>query len=219
MNSLKNHLLISVPHMNDDIFGRSVIYICDHTLEGAMGLIINKPMNDISFKDLKNVNYINSDYLEKIKMKLYFGGPIQLEKIIALHTNELKIETAIPLNNKISISSGKEIIRDIENDINLNYKLFCGHSGWSPGQLEKEIKQNTWLHTSANDSLVFSANIDEIWKNFVKTIGKNGFLIINGEIVAHRIGVIDIDIWNDKFEKYFQIFINFQLFNSGRYSI
>ena len=52
MNSLKNHLLISVPHMNDDIFGRSVIYICDHTLEGAMGLIINKPMNNISFKDL-----------------------------------------------------------------------------------------------------------------------------------------------------------------------
>ena len=51
MNSLKNHLLISVPHMNDDIFGRSVIYICEHNLEGAMGLIINKPMDNISFKD------------------------------------------------------------------------------------------------------------------------------------------------------------------------
>ena len=63
MNSLKNHLLISVPHMNDDIFGSSVIYICEHTLEGAMGLIINKPMDDISIKNLKNMDHINSDCL------------------------------------------------------------------------------------------------------------------------------------------------------------
>ena len=88
MNSLKNHLLISVPHMNDDIFGRSVIYICEHNLEGAMGLIINKPLDDISFKKLKNVNHISSDRFQSLRMKLYFGGPILVEKIIALHTNE-----------------------------------------------------------------------------------------------------------------------------------
>ena len=173
MNSLKNHLLISVPHMNDDIFGRSVIYICEHTLEGAMGLIINKPMNDISFKDLKNVNYINIDHFENLKMKLYFGGPILVEKIIALHTNELKIETAIPINNKISISSGKEIIRDIENDINLNYKLFCGHSGWSPGQLEREIENGDWLLQTSKTDLLFNLKAEKIWGDATESLGIN----------------------------------------------
>ena len=173
MNSLKNHLLISVPHMNDDIFGRSVIYICEHTLEGAMGLIINKPMNDISFKDLKNVNYINSNHFENLKIKLYFGGPILVEKIIALHTNELKFESAIDLNNKISISSGEEIIRNIKKNTNLNYKLFCGHSGWSPGQLEREIENGDWLLQSSNIDLLFNLPAEKIWGNAAKSLGIN----------------------------------------------
>ena len=173
MDSLKNHLLISVPHMNDDIFGRSVIYVCEHNLEGAMGLIINKPMEDISFKDQKSINHLNSDYYENLKMKLYYGGPILVEKIIALHTNELKIESAISLNNKISISSGEEIIRNIEKNINLNYKLFCGHSGWSPGQLEKEIENGDWLLQYSKTDLLFNLTAEKIWKNATESLGIN----------------------------------------------
>ena len=159
--------------MNDDIFGRSVIYICEHNLEGAMGLIINKPMDDISFKDLKNVNHISSDRFQSLRMKLYFGGPILVEKIIALHTNELKIKTAIPLNNKISISSGKEIIRDIENGKNLNYKLFSGHSGWSPGQLEREIENGDWLLQTSKIDLLFNLKAEKIWGNATESLGIN----------------------------------------------
>ena len=104
MNSLKNHLLISAPHMHDNIFKNTVIYICEHNLEGAMGLIINKPMDSVSINDQKFMNNMSNSKFDNLKMKLYFGGPILLEKFIALHTNELKTETAIPLNNKISIS-------------------------------------------------------------------------------------------------------------------
>ena len=171
MNSLKNHFLISVPHMNDNLFGRSVIYLCEHNLEGAMGLIINKPMDDISFNNLKNVNLSNSDHFENLKMKLYFGGPILVEKTIALHTNETKIETAIPLNNKVSISSGEEIIRNIEKNINLDYKLFCGHSGWSPGQLEREIENGDWLLQSSTMDLLFDFPAEKIWENATKSLG------------------------------------------------
>ena len=173
MNSLKNHLLISVPHMNDDIFGRSVIYICEHNLEGAMGLIINKPMDNISFKNLKDVNHISSDHFQSLRMKLYFGGPILVEKIIALHTNELKFDTAIPLNNKISISTGEEIIRDIEQDINLDYKLFFGHSGWSPGQLEREIENGDWLLQTSKIDLLFNLPAEKIWEKATKSLGIN----------------------------------------------
>ena len=165
MNSLKHHLLISVPHMNDEIFGRSVIYVCEHNLEGAMGLIINKPLHNNMLKDLKNLNSTN--------MELYFGGPILVEKILALHTNELNIETAIPVNNKISISSGEEIIRNIKNNKNLNYKLFCGHSGWSPGQLEKEIENGDWLLQSSKIDLLFNITAEKIWENATESLGIN----------------------------------------------
>ena len=173
MNSLKNHLLISVPHMNDDIFGRSVIYICEHNIEGAMGLIINKPMENISFKDQKDIGHSISDNFENLKINLYFGGPILVEKTIALHTNELKIESAIALNNNISISSGEKIIRYIEKNINLNYKIFSGHSGWSPGQLEREIENGDWLLQSLKTDLLFNLTAEKIWGNAIESLGIN----------------------------------------------
>ena len=173
MNSLKDHLLISVPHMNDEIFGHSVIYVCEHNLQGAMGLIINKPLENISFKDLKNVDYTSRDYFEKLQNKLFFGGPILVEKIMALHSNDLKIETAIPLNNKISISSANKIMENIEKDTNLNYKLFCGHSGWSPGQLEREIENGDWLLQSAKMDLLFDFSAEKTWEIAIKSLGIN----------------------------------------------
>ena len=150
-----------------------MIYVCEHNLEGAMGLIINKPMYDISFKDLKNVNNINKDHFKKLQNKLFFGGPILVEKIIALHLNELKIETAIPLNKKISISNGKEIIENIEKDINLNYKLFCGYSGWGPGQLEREIENGDWLLQSFKIDLLFDCPAEKTWEIAIKSLGIN----------------------------------------------
>ena len=171
MNNLKNQMLISIPHMNDNIFGKSVIYICEHNLDGAMGLIINKPMEKISIENLKNAHRINDSQFENLQKNLYFGGPVLVEKIIALHTNELKIETAISLNDKISISSGEEIIRDIEKGI--NYKLFCGHSGWSPGQLEKEIENGDWLLQTSKIDLLFNLKSEIIWENATESLGIN----------------------------------------------
>tara|TARA_Y100000768_G_C23885299_1_gene637292 strand:+ start:372 stop:878 length:507 start_codon:yes stop_codon:yes gene_type:complete len=168
--------------MNDDIFGRSVIYICEHNIEGAMGLIINKPTNQISFKYLKNKNDANSDYFENLK--LYFGGPILVEKIMALHTNELKIETTTQLNNKISISNGEEIIRHIEKEINLNYKIFYGYSGWDSGQLEKEIENGDWLLQSLKIDLLFNFPSEKIWEHAIKSIGINIIDISNMSGIA-----------------------------------
>tara|TARA_B100002051_G_scaffold41532_1_gene35843 strand:+ start:1898 stop:2443 length:546 start_codon:yes stop_codon:yes gene_type:complete len=170
MNSLKNHLLISTPHMNDDIFKNSVIYICEHNFDGAMGLIINKPMDDIGSM---NIKIGISDNFEHLKMKLYFGGPVLVEKTIALHTKELKIETAISLSEEIFISSGEEINKSIEKNINFNYKLFCGHSGWNAGQLEKEIKNGDWLLQSSKIDLLFDHPDEKIWENATRSLGVN----------------------------------------------
>ena len=101
------------------------------------------------------------------------SGAILVEKIMALHSNDLKIESSIPLNKKISISSPKEIIGNIEKDINLNYKLFCGHSGWSPGQLEREIENGDWLLQSSKMDLLFDFSARKTWEIAIKSLGIN----------------------------------------------
>ncbi len=171
MNNLKDHLLISVPHLRDNIFGKSVVYICEHNLDGAIGLIINKPIDKTSFQNITKITGMSRNHYEKIT--LYFGGPILAEKIIALHTNELEIKTAVPINKKISISSGKEIIRDIGKDINSNFKLFCGHSEWSPGQLEREIENGDWLLQTSKVDLLFKTPTEKLWEFATKSLGIN----------------------------------------------
>ena len=83
------------------------------------------------------------------------------------------MKTAIPLNNEYLISSGQEIIRNIEKNINLNYKLFCGHSGWSPGQLEREIENGDWLLQSSKTDLLFNLQLKKFGENATKSLGIN----------------------------------------------
>ena len=102
MNTLKNHLLISVPHMNDTFFGKSVVYICDHNKEGAMGLIINKPINHREVEEIIKIENLQGNQLEIVKIKTFFGGPVLTEKMIVLHTNTLKTDL-----NKIQAGEGE----------------------------------------------------------------------------------------------------------------
>ena len=117
------------------------------------------------------MNHISSNKLENLKIKSYFGCPILLEKIIALHTNELKTKTTVRLNNKISISNGEEIIRNMKE--NLSYKLFYGHSGWSPQQLEKEIENGDWLLQYSKPDFLFNISDERIWEVATKSLGIN----------------------------------------------
>ena len=125
MKTLKNHCLISVPHMTDSLFEKSVVYICEHNKDGAMGLIINKSLSQIELDGLLKINDNLTFKLKNTNKKTFIGGPVLIENIIILHTNEIVTENAISITNKISISSEERIIRDIEKDINLDCKLFC----------------------------------------------------------------------------------------------
>ena len=169
MNSLKNHLLISVPHMNDDIFGRSVIYICEHNLEGAMGLIINKEINK---KDISLSNQENDKELIKVlnKNNLFIGGPVLTDRILFLHTIK-KIDDSISINKEVSVSSDIDTLKSMVNTNNQQYKLFLGHSGWSKGQLEREIENGDWLIQKSINSLIFEKKIDHIWGEATKSLG------------------------------------------------
>ena len=169
MNTLKNHFIISLPHMNDPLFKKTVIFICEHDKHGAMGLIINKEINK---KDVLFSNQENDKGLIQVlnKSNLFIGGPVLTDRMLFLHTNK-NIDESISINKEVSVSSDIDTLKSMVNTNNQQYKLFLGHSGWSKGQLEREIENGDWLIQKSINSLIFEKKIDHIWGEATKSLG------------------------------------------------
>ena len=169
MNTLKDHFIISLPHMKDPLFEKTVIFICEHNKYGAMGLIINKEINkkNISFSNQENdkelIKILNSN-------NLFIGGPVITNRILFLHKIK-KTPESISISKGISISSDIDKLKSIADTSNYQYKLFLGHSGWSEGQLEREIENGDWLIQKSIDSLIFEKKINHIWDKTTNSLG------------------------------------------------
>ena len=155
--------------MNDSLFKKTVIFICEHDKHGAMGLIINKKINK---KDISFSNQENDKELIKVlnENNLFIGGPVLTDRILFLHTIK-KIAESISINNEVSVSSDIDTLKSILSTSNHQYKLFLGHSGWSEGQLEKEIENGDWLIQKSINSLIFEKKIDNIWEKATNSLG------------------------------------------------
>ena len=149
-----------MPHLNDSIFGKSLIYICDHNNFGAMGIIINKPMPS---KNIQNI--LTEMGLEQLKptMDIYFGGPVQIDMGMVLHDHKYKTKGTINISESISLSSNINIIDDISNGSGPSqFKFALGYAGWEKGQLEKEIENGDWLLVPSNYDLIFNTPSNKI---------------------------------------------------------
>ena len=155
--------------MNDTLFKKTVIFICEHDKHGAMGLIINKKINK---KDISFSNQENDKELIKVlnENNLFIGGPVLTDRILFLHTIK-KINESISINKEVSVSSDIHTLKSIVNTSNQQYKLFLGHSGWSKGQLEREIENGDWLIQKSINSLIFEKKIDQIWGKAANSLG------------------------------------------------
>ena len=182
MNTLKNHCLISAPHMTDTLFEKSVIYICEHNDDGAMGLIINKSLSQNELGNLFQINDELSIDIKTSKNKTFLGGPVLIKNIIVLHTSDIVAENAVSISNKISISSNKTILKKINTVNSSKYKIFLGHSGWTRGQLEREIENGDWLIQEPSIDLIFDIPKETIWEHAIKSLGIeiNDISSING---------------------------------------
>ena len=169
MNSLKNHFLISVPHLKDPFFEKSVVYLCEHDKKGAMGLIINKAIkkNNITLKDSSSDIELNK-YLEE--NYLHIGGPVLADRVLFLHTNN-DINKSVPVSDEVSISGNIELLSSIQKSKDVKSKLFLGHAGWDSGQLEREIENGDWLIQKSNTSIIFEQEIDNIWIITTNSLG------------------------------------------------
>jgi putative transcriptional regulator len=176
---LDGQMLIAMPTMGDERFVRSVIYVCAHSAEGAMGIIVNQPAPHISFRDLL-VQLEVVEGTDKIQLpphayrvKVLKGGPVETSRGFVLHSSDFYIENStLPIDEGVSLTATLDILKAIaRGDGPKSAVLALGYAGWAPGQLENEIHQNGWLHCSADPDLIFGQDAEAKYMQALKKIG------------------------------------------------
>jgi putative transcriptional regulator len=163
---LPGTILIADPFLKDPHFLRSVIFLCEHRDEGSFGFVLTRKYDKV-------VGDLITD-LEDCRFPVYFGGPVQLDTIHFLHTCPGLITSGIEIIDGIYWGGDfEEAVNLIRNDkITQNQiRFFIGYSGWGEGQLQSELKEKSWLITTANKKLVFHRNVEMIWKEALKQLG------------------------------------------------
>ena len=161
-----------MPHMTDVFFSKSVIYIFEHNNDGAIGIIINKSLNDSKYKTLFKELSLNH-HISVNNKKIFFGGPILIDKYILLHKPLKDVNPSIDVTNSISISSNKINLEKIIGANDFPYKVMMGHAGWRPGQLENEIKKGDWMMQSMTDDFVFNIQSNSMWEQAISSLDHN----------------------------------------------
>ena len=155
-SGLAGHLLIAMPNIGDPRFDRAVIYLFAHQSTGAMGLIVNRQTDDVSFADL----------LEQLDLEVgpamgetpvRFGGPVEMERGFVLHSPDYHREDAtLQVDEDVSMTATVDVLRAMASGDGPKRSLFAlGYAGWGPGPLEREIRQNGWLYCEADPEIVF----------------------------------------------------------------
>lgn len=179
---LDGQLLVAMPVMRDPRFARSVIYMCAHSNEGAMGLILNKPTKDLSFSDLLQRLEIGDDDKPAPQtcnntknITVHSGGPVETGRGFVLHSADyFATDTTLSINGDICLTATIEILKAMATGDGPDQVLLAlGYAGWSPGQLENEIHGNGWLHCPATPELVFSNDNDGMYNSALAQIGVN----------------------------------------------
>ena len=168
---LSGQLLIAMPGMPDPRFAKSVIYICAHNSEGAMGLIVNRAMETITFPDLLEQLEIETP-APTDQIKVLAGGPVESARGFVLHSCDYLQEATMRVNAEVGLTATIDILRAIASGDGPKKSLLAlGYAGWGAGQLDFEIKENGWLNVEADDDLLFEENLDAKWQGAMKKIG------------------------------------------------
>jgi len=172
MHLLKNHIIISMPHMNDPFFSKSVVLICDHNSHGSMGIILNKKLDQKKSNPDFDVETLSKERV------IFFGGPVMVNFTLLLHDEKKLEDTSYKIAENLFLSNNGFTNNKIRIS---NKKFISGYAGWSKGQLENEIKNGDWIVQEARDDLIFETDCEKIWNNAMKSLDFNyDDLSING---------------------------------------
>ena len=176
---LDGQMLIAMPAMNDERFARSVIYVCAHSSDGAMGIVVNHPAPHISFPDL----LVKLDVIpaaDKIQLPtragdvtVLKGGPVETERGFVLHSSDFFIQDAtLNIDDGVCLTATVDILKAIAKGSGPKHAILAlGYAGWAPGQLEDEIQHNGWLHCDADPDLIFGDDVDDKYARALRKIG------------------------------------------------
>jgi putative transcriptional regulator len=176
--NLTGKLLIAMPAMDDPRFAHSVIYMCSHSDDGGMGLIVNKPQVDLQFSDLlEQMGIYKAPGVRDIRV--HFGGPVDQTRGFVLHSNEYSAATGtLEVADEISMSATLDVIEDIASGTGPDVSMLAlGYAGWAPGQLESEIAHNGWLTCDARSDIVFGRANEHKWGGALKHMGIDPLLL------------------------------------------
>jgi putative transcriptional regulator len=171
LNSLAGQLLVAMPQMLDHRFQRTVIYLCAHNDEGAMGLVVNKLIGTLTLIELLQQLSIPAPGLVETP-RVHFGGPVESGRGFVLHTEDYKEEGTLVVGGGIALTATLDVLRAIGRGAGPQRSLLAlGYAGWGPGQLDNELQQNGWLHVPADQDLVFDNDIDTKWRRALAKLG------------------------------------------------
>lgn len=176
---LDGQMLIAMPGMSDERFRRTVIYVCAHSQEGAMGIVLNKPAADLSFPDLLvQLDIIPQEGAIRLpsrarRMHVLVGGPVETSRGFVLHSPDFFIDdSTLPIDEGVCLTATVDILRAIASGGGPESAVLAlGYAGWSSGQLESEIQANGWLNCPADPNLVFGPSLDSKYDLAVRKIG------------------------------------------------
>lgn len=168
---LAGHLLVAMPGMPDPRFSKAVIYVCSHTEDGAMGLVINQAMDEFSMPELlKQLDIPPSQHANDISVQM--GGPVEQGRGFVLHSSEYVHEGTLVVDDELALTGTMEILKDIADGSGPEKSmLILGYAGWGPGQLDAEILDNGWLTVEADADLVFADDLETKWQHAISKLG------------------------------------------------
>jgi len=172
---LTNQFLIAMPGMADDTFAGTVVYLCEHNEKGALGLVINKPI-DITLKNLFEKVELSLDREELAELPVYFGGPVQTERGFVLHerqgTDSAAYSSTMSIPGGLEMTTSKDVLEALSSGAGPKKILVTlGYSGWQAGQLEDELGRNGWLTVNADPAIIFDTPIEKRYDRAVSLLG------------------------------------------------
>ncbi|MGE5215537.1 MAG: YqgE/AlgH family protein [Chloroflexota bacterium] len=157
-------LLVATDEMKDPRFVESVIYLVKHDADGALGLVINRPLAQGPIDDL--LKGIGAEAKgSKLEVTLHYGGPVSSRQVFMLHSDEMTLDSSVRVSGGIAMTADIRMINAIaEGKGPRQYLFMLGYTGWAPGQLEMELKANSWFTVAADKALIFGADADKKWR-------------------------------------------------------
>ncbi len=157
-------MLIAMPSMNTPAFAQAVIYVCAHTADGAMGIVVNRPLASPSFEDiLEQLEVVPRPPVRRIE--LFRGGPVDAARGFVLHTADWTGDNSLLVDDGVALTASLDVLKAIAEGCGPKSGLLAlGYAGWGPGQLDQELQENAWLHVPAQLDLIFDPDHETKWR-------------------------------------------------------